>query len=111
MKIYIISDAEIEFINEIKVKLVTSIIHYESTDVEGQTVRLEDLDWTPERALTELTSGGAIEGIPGISLVKQRYWPDGKIETVQQLDIDVTAAYDLYMHFKEIDTTNPDRLI
>lgn len=86
---------------------VVSIIHYESTDDEPETV-----EWTADKALLELTIGsGIISGIPGVELVKDRYHDDGRVERIESLSMDIHALYELYLHLKKIDEENPDKIM
>lgn len=92
---------------------VFSIIHYESSDDNGQTeIQPELVQWSKEKVLLELAQGdGAISGIPSVQLVKDRHFSDGRIERVETLSLDVTALYELYLHLKKIDEENPDNLM
>lgn len=114
MKIYVLDNMEVErdAQDNLISRTVFSIIHYESDDfVDTPSAQAEEVQWSPEKLILELTQGDReITGIPGIELVRDRHYPDGRIERIQTLAIDVTSAYALLEHLQMIDNENPDGL-
>lgn len=118
MKIYLLDDSEHQYSETglFLYKVVTSIIHFESSDFESsennQALPPEEVEWTEEKLLLELSSGDkVISGIPGVEIRREAVHPDGRRERLETLSLDVTTLYSLYQHLKNIDQSNPDNLM
>lgn len=112
MKVYVIDDnlVERDANDNVIYKDVFSIIYYERSDfVEETKSKLGPIDWSVDKVVLELTQGDkVITGVPGIELVVDRYYADGKIERIASIMQDPVAIYSLYLHLKEVEEKNPD---
>lgn len=102
IKVYVVSDDEIETVGGIDYKIVTSIIHYIDPNLE-----FEGHSFNEQKLKLDLVSTFSV---PGIELVRDRFYPDGKVERLETFPLAPDTAYMLYLHFKKIDEENPDKL-
>lgn len=118
MKTYLLDDSENQYSETglFLYKVVTSIVHFQSSDFElsdnEQALLPEQVEWTQDKVLLELTCGDkVISGIPGVEIRREAVYRDGRRERLETLSLDVTALYSLYQHLKNIDEFNPDGLM
>lgn len=115
MKIYIIDDNLVyrDENDKLIYRDVFSIIHYESSDfLDPPEIASEKIDWATEKVLLELKHGDkVISGIPGVELVVDRHYADGRIERISSIMQEPAAIYSLYLHLKKIDEENPDEVM
>lgn len=118
MKIYLLDDSEHHYSETglFLYKVVTSIVHFESSDFESsdneQALPPEQVEWTEDKVLLELTFGDkVVSGVPGVEIRREAVYSDGRPERLETLSLGITTLYSLYQHLKNIDQSNPDNLM